>query len=387
MPKRISEYKLLIELLSIIRRRQIMKKYISVYEKIKKDIVEGIYKKNTKLPSKRTLADLLGVSLITIEHAIELLDEEGYIECKEKSGYFVLYESGNYYGDSLIKDNSSKDASLNTDENSYNTVSTNDKSFEDNYFISYDIYAKTVRKVLSLHQDEILIKSPSFGNEKLRKSISDYLLRSRRIKVSPKQIIIGAGAEYLYGLIVRTFGNDVIYGIETPGYRKIKEVYQTDGAKVETLKLGKDGILRSELSKTKADILHVSPFRSYPTGVTASAVKKNEYIQWAKNNDGLIVEDDFESEYTPSKKHVDTIFSMENEGRVIYVNSFTRTIAPSVRMAYMLIPERMINLFIDKIGIYSCPVATLEQLTVSCLLDNGDFERHINKVRRNLRNK
>ena len=364
-----------------------MKKYISVYEKIKKDIVEGIYKKNTKLPSKRTLADLLGVSLITIEHAIELLDEEGYIECKEKSGYFVLYESGNYYGDSFMKENPSKDVLLNTDENSYNTVSTNDKSFEDNYFISYDMYAKTVRKVLSLYQDEILIKSPSFGNEKLRKSISDYLLRSRRIKVSPKQIIIGAGAEYLYGLIVRTFGNDVIYGIETPGYRKIKEVYQTDGAKVETLKLGKDGILRSELSKTKADILHVSPFRSYPTGVTASAVKKNEYIQWAKNNDGLIVEDDFESEYTPSKKNVDTIFSMENEGRVIYVNSFTRTIAPSVRMAYMLIPERMINLFNDKIGIYSCPVATLEQLTVSCLLDNGDFERHINKVRRNLRNK
>lgn len=364
-----------------------MKKYISVYEKIKKDIVEGVYKKNTKLPSKRTLADLFNVSLITIEHAIELLDEEGYIECKEKSGYFVLYESGNYYGDSFMKDNSLKDVSLNTDENSYNTVNTNDKSFEDNYFISYDIYAKTVRKVLSLYQDEILIKSPSFGNEKLRKSIRDYLLRSRRIKVSPKQIIIGAGAEYLYGLIVRTFGNDVIYGIETPGYRKIKEVYQTDGAKVETLKLGKDGILRSELSKTKADILHVSPFRSYPTGVTASAVKKNEYIQWAKNNDGLIVEDDFESEYTPSKKNVDTIFSMEDEGRVIYVNSFTRTIAPSVRMAYMLIPERMINLFIDKIGIYSCPVATLEQLTVSCLLDNGDFERHINKVRRNLRNK
>ena len=112
-----------------------------------------------------------------------IVDEEGYIECKEKSGYFVLYESGKYYGDSFMKENPSKDVLLNTDENSYNTVSTNDKSFEDNYFISYDIYAKTVRKVLSLYQDEILIKSPSFGNEKLRKSISDYLLRSRRIKV------------------------------------------------------------------------------------------------------------------------------------------------------------------------------------------------------------
>ncbi len=367
-----------------------MKKYLDVYEKIKKEITEGVYKKNSKLPSKRTLSDQLGVSVITVEHAYELLYEEGYIDAVEKSGYFVLYESGNYYGVSandkkekiltdIVKDKLSSEGKEKGRAGKY--------SFNEENFISYDIYAKTVRKVLSEYQDEVLVKSPSFGNEKLRISIADYLLRSRGIKVSPNQIIIGAGAEYLYGLIVRTFGKDTVYGIETPGYRKIKEVYETDGAKVETLKLGKDGILSSELLKTKADILHVTPFRSYPTGVTASAVKKNEYIRWAKNNGGIIVEDDFESEYTPSKKNVDTIFSMEDEGRVIYVNSFTRTIAPSVRMAYMLIPENLTDLFIEKIGIYSCPVATLEQLTVSYLLDNGDFERHINKVRRKIRGK
>ena len=369
-----------------------MKKYLSVYEKIKKDIVEGVYKKNSKLPSKRTLADRLGVSLITVEHSIELLIEEGYVESIEKSGYFVLYESGSYYGDSNTNDKQKSFEDKRSDTlKTADYKAVKDRSagykFDDDYFISYDIYAKTIRKVLAIYQDDVMIKSPSFGNEKLRRSISDYLLRSRRITVSPDQIIIGAGAEYLYGLIVKTFGNDVIYGIETPGYRKIKEVYETDGAKVETLKLGKDGILHSELVKTNAHILHVSPFRSYPTGVTASAVKKNEYIQWAKNNDGLIVEDDFESEYTPSKKSVDTIFSMDSDEKVIYVNSFTRTIGPSVRMAYMLIPNKYINLFNEKIGLYSCPVATLEQLCVSCLLDNGDFERHINKVRRKIRNK
>ena len=367
-----------------------MKKYLDVYEKIKKDIVEGVYKKNDKLPSKRTLSDQLGVSVITVEHAYELLFEEGYIDAVEKSGYFVLYESGNYYGDPSNERKQEKELIENfkEDVSDDKDKKKSDKySFNEENFISYDIYAKTVRKVLSEYQDDVMVKSPSFGNEKLRISISNYLLRSRHIKVSPKQIIVGAGAEYLYGLIVRTFGKDTVYGIETPGYRKIKEVYETDGAKVETLRLGKDGILSSDLINTKADILHVTPFRSYPTGVTASAVKKNEYIQWAKRNDGIIVEDDFESEYTPSKKNVDTIFSMEDEGRVIYVNSFTRTIAPSVRMAYMLIPENLTDLFNEKIGIYSCPVATLEQLTVSYLLDNGDFERHINKVRRKIRGK
>ncbi len=358
-----------------------MKKYMSVYEKMKKEIVEGVYKKNMKLPSKRTLSDELGVSLVTVEHAYDLLNEEGYIDSKEKSGYYVAYEHGNYFGDIFSEDEES-DFSNNTEK-----IDKNKKyKFDSENYLSSDIYAKTVRRVLSFCPEEVMIKSPSFGNEKLRKSIRNYLKRSRGINVDTKQIIIGAGAEYLYGLIVKTLGNETVFGIETPGYRKIKEVYETEGGKTETLTLGKDGIKSTELANTKAKVLHVTPFRSFPTGVSASAGKKMEYILWAKKNDGIIVEDDYESEYTPSKKNVDTIFSMDKEGRVIYINTFTRTIAPSVRMAYMLIPENMIDLFKKKIGIYSCPVATLEQLTVSFLLDSGDFERHINKVRRKIRN-
>ncbi len=356
-----------------------MKKYISIYEKLKKDITDGIYKTGSKLPSKRTLADEWGVSIITVEHAYELLSEEGYIESVEKSGYFVSFETGDlYFGKSDNAKASNNDSEI---------ISYSSKSEEECNYISFDIYAKAVRKVLSMNPYEVLEKSPSFGINKLRISICDYLKRSRNISVKKEQILIGAGAEYLYSMIVRTLGRDKIYGVETPGYSRIKEVYENEGALVETLKLGKDGIKSFELVKSNANVLHITPYRSYPTGVSASAGKKNEYLKWANQRSAILIEDDFESEFTPSRKAVDTIFSMDKNGCVIYVNTFTKTIAPSIRMAYMVLPLNLLSKFEEKVSFYSCPVPTLEQMTVAELLDGGEFERHINRVRRNLRKK
>lgn len=348
----------------------VMKKYLEVYDYLKRDIVEGVYKSGDKLPSKRILADKFNVSTITVEHAYELLLEEGYVESIEKKGYFVLYKTGDFHFNGVTPLNKI------TFESSYYSSQINESN------ISCDLYSRTVRNVLTNYGEEIMVKSPSFGHIILRTAISDYLLRSRHIKVSPEQILIGAGAEYLYGLIIRVFGVDDIYGIETPGYRRIKEVYEKDGAKTQELLLGKDGIQSSELWKSDAKILHITPYRSYPTGVSASAGKKREYIKWAEEKDAILIEDDFESEFNTIGKSFETLYSMDTKGNVIYVNSFTRTVAPSVRMAYMLIPAKLIGLFEEKIGFYSCPVATLEQLTVATLLNNGDFERHINRVRR-----
>ncbi|MCR5278372.1 MAG: PLP-dependent aminotransferase family protein, partial [Lachnospiraceae bacterium] len=137
--------------------------------------------------------------------------------------------------------------------------------------------------------------------------------------------------------------------------------------------------------KTGAGVLHITPYRSFPTGVTATATKKAEYLRWSVERKGLIIEDDFESEFTPSRKAEDTLFSMDREGKVIYVNTFTRTIGTFVRCAYMVIPERLSDLFEKKIGFYSTSVPTLEQLILAELIDNGDFVRHINRVRRQRR--
>lgn len=363
-----------------------MKKYLEIYEEIKQNIVNQAYKYKSKLPSKRVVAEKYGVSVITVEHAYELLCDEGYVKAVEKSGYFVQYKAGDYFSGDKSKSRSDDKDIFDSETESENIVNEDiNDIFKDTEPLSIDVYARTARKVLSMNENEIYDKSPSFGNMRLRKAISAYLLRSRNIHVTPDRIVIGAGSEYLYKMIVSVLGIDKTYGIETPGYRRIKEVYESNFAKTDFLHLTADGIDSKDLWNTKADVLHVTPFRSYPTGVTASAGKKREYIKWSIENNGIIIEDDFESEFTTSRRAVDTIFSMDQNDKVIYVNTFSRTISPSVRTAYMLIPEAMKKTFESKIGLYSCPVATLEQLIVASLIENGDFERHINRVRRKLR--
>lgn len=353
------------------------KRYLKVYEQVREDIIKGRYPVGSKLPSKRVMADAMGMSVITVEHAYELLAEEGYIIPKEKSGYYVSFD------DSDIYTGAEKSISLSParprQEEALQAAS-NEPVF------SYSIYAKTVRKVLSEFDEYIMQKSPKNGMLELRNAIAGYLLRSRRLKISPDQIIIGAGAEYLYGLIVQTFGRDVLYGVESPSYQKIAKVYTAGGARLKMLRLSHDGIESKELWDSDVRILHITPYRSFPSGVTASASKKREYLKWSRKNEGYIIEDDFESEFTPSRKPEETIFSLDDQGRVIYVNTFTRTIGSYVRCAYMVLPTNLIREFTDRTGFYECPVPTLDQLVVASLIDGGDFERHINKVRRYNRN-
>ena len=374
-----------------------VKRYLKVYEQVREDIINGRYTVGTKLPSKRVMAEAMGVSVITIEHAYELLAEEGYISPREKSGYFVSFDDKEIYtgvnSKSVIHAENRNNSAIRADKKpigSFSKVNTTDEIKSSSLSVpkfSYSIYAKTVRRVLSEYDSYIMNKSPKNGTEELRNAIAGYLGRSRRLVVSPDQIIVGAGAEYLYGLIVQTFGRDIVYGVESPSYQKIAKVYTAGGADIHMLKLGNDGIESEELWNANVKLLHITPYRSFPSGVTASAAKKREYLKWSRKNDAYIVEDDFESEFTPSRKPEETIFSLDEEGRVMYVNTFTRTIGSYVRAAYMVLPTNLLSFFEEKTGFYECPVPTLDQLVIASLLNSGDFERHINKVRRNNRKK
>lgn len=360
------------------------KRYLTIYEQVREDIITKRYHKGAKLPSKRVMAERMGVSIITVEHAYELLLEEGYIASKEKSGYFVIFDDKDIYS-----------ASPSHKEDHVTKVPVSSPSSEpspypgkraiDNIDFSYSIYAKTVRRILSDYGPMVTEKSPFQGLYDLRSAISDYLGRSRHIEVSPSQVIIGAGAEYLYGLIVETFGRNISYGIESPSYQKIAKVYEAGGARLEMLRLVSDGIDSRDLWSGNMKVLHITPYRSFPSGVTASASKKREYLKWSQQNDGFIVEDDFESEFTTSRKAEETLFSIDQNDRVIYVNTFTRTIGSFVRCAYMVLPERLLGLFEKKSGFRECPVPTLDQLVLAALINGGDFERHINRVRRHNR--
>ena len=161
--------------------------------------------------------------------------------------------------------------------------------------------------------------------------------------VSPEQILIGSGAEYIYGLNVQVLGRDRLYALENPSYDKIRKVYEANGARTDLLTMGEGGIESGELSRTKASVLHVTPFNSFPSGITASASKRAEYIRWAKARGGYIIEDDFDSEFTLLSKPEDTLFSLAPDGLVIYMNTFSKTIAPSVHPRRLPRPSQVLH--------------------------------------------
>ena len=219
----------------------------------------------------------------------------------------------------------------------------------------------------------------------LRTAIQQYLARNRGIQVDTKQIIIGAGSEYLYGLIVELLGRTRVYAIETPSYKKIEQVYRATEIRYELLPLTQTGIDSGALAQTRADVLHTTPYRSYPSGVTATASKRHEYVRWASEADRYIIEDDFESEFSVSTKPTETLFSLSHSDNVIYLNTFSKTISPSLRIGYMVLPQHLVSVYGEKLGFYSCTVPTFMQYVLTELLNNGDFERHINRVRRKKR--
>ena len=236
-----------------------------------------------------------------------------------------------------------------------------------------------MRKILAEHGELILKKSPNLGCIELREAIRRHLLRNRGIETEIEQIVIGSGSEYLYGLIIELLGRELVYAIESPSYKKIEEVYAAAEIKYESLELTSLGIA------SRADVLHTTPYRSYPSGVTASASKRHEYLRWASSCDRYIIEDDFESEFSVSTKPTETLFALSENDNVIYLNTFSKTISPSLRIGYMVLPKHLADVYRKKLGFYSSTVPTFMQYVLTELINNGDFERHINRVRRFLR--
>ena len=345
------------------------KAYIQLYEQIKDDIVNGVYTFNSRLPSKRMLSEEMGISVITVEHTYSLLYEEGYIDSRERSGYFVCYNPDSTFDSAVMSDNKK--------------AQTPSMVHSENF--PFSTYAKTVRKVLSQYGEYIFNLSNGSGCDELKNAICNYLKRSRGISVTPKQIVIGAGSEYLYGLIVQMLGKNRIYALEDPSYPKISKVYRANGVKTLFLPLVKNGISSEHLQKTPATVLHITPYRSYPSRISANASKKREYVDWATGYNKIIVEDDYESEFTLLKKAEETVFSLSGGNNVIYVNTFSKTVSPAVRIAYMIIPENMVPVYEKNVGFYSCSVPLFNQLILAEFIDSGNFERHINKTRRKAR--
>ncbi len=366
------------------------KKYALIYENLRANITDGTIKYGEKLPSKRAAADSFDASVITVEHAYELLESEGYIESRPRRGYFARYvadgilaekESDLPFPEKFAIENQTdgNDASAKgTNAKDANAKDVNAKKER----FPFGIYASAVRAVLNDLGDKITEKTNGSGAPALKSAIKNYLKTSRDVHADENRIIIGAGAEYLYGVIAKLFGAGETFAIEMPSYGIIEKIYSLNGVKTEKLRLGTDGVLSEDLAACRAKVIHVTPYRSFPTGVTASASKRAEYLRAAKKIGAYIVEDDYESEFSLSAKLTETLFKNTPDDNVIYINTFSKSVFPSLRLAYMILPEKLAAKYYEKFGDFSCPVPTLEQYVAAKIISDGSFARHVNRVRR-----
>lgn len=342
--------------------------YLQIYQAIRQDIETGTIKAGEKLPSKRILAEQLGVSVITAENAYSQLIAEGYVRAVPKKGYFA-----------------EKIMQLPVSGSVPELVPCPEKqttSRSEQTLFPFTVWAKLMREELASDQQRLLTRTPCEGAYALRKAIADYLKRFRNMQVMPEQIVIGAGTEYLYMLIHILLG-DAVFGVEEPGYSRITDVYSGLGLPCRRIPMLEDGIDLSALQNSGADIMHISPSHHFPTGVITSIGKRYALLGWAaEQKHRYIIEDDYDSEFRLSGKPVPSLFSIDVTDKVIYMNTFSKSLTPTIRISYMILPLSLSERFQQKIGKYACTVSTFEQYTLTRFIQDGYFEKHIHRMRK-----
>ena len=358
--------------------------YIHLYKCIKNDVLEGNLRVGEKLPSKRSLAKNLNISVITVENAYAQLMSEGYIYSVPKKGFFVADIMDLQKKQEQIL--SSENIQLSSGESSYFANFTSNQT--SSLHFPFSIWAKITRELLTNHQTELLTNPPCGGILPLREAIAKNLKDFRGMNVAPEQIIIGAGTEYLYGLLIQLLGFQKRYAVEDPGYHKISQIYDSHNVNCQHISIDSHGIQVLELEKKKIDIAHISPSHHFPTGIVMPISRRYELLSWASKAEGrYIIEDDYDSEFRLSGQPIPTLQSIDVEEKVIYINTFTKTLASTVRISYMVLPKHLVNQFYSDMYFYSCTVSNFEQYILERFISEGFFEKHINRMRNYYHNK
>ena len=291
--------------------------YEQLYRRVKADILSGRLAAGEKLPSKRALAAHLEVSVITVKNAYEQLMAEGYLTGVEKKGYFVS---------AVLPSPAAVPASPEQPPPPREPV----------WFLDLDTNS------IAAQGTGLLRSTPPQGAWALRQAIAAHLRQFRAMEVTAEQIIVGAGTEVLYNLLVQLLGRDRLYGVEDPGYGKIAHIYRAAGAEVTALPLDEAGVSVEALRRSDADVVHISPSHHYPTGLVMPIARRQELLRWAQEVPArVILEDDYDSEFRFVGRPIPTLFSIDGGEQVVYLNTFSKTIAPSIRISFMVLPRRL----------------------------------------------
>ncbi len=345
--------------------------YEALYRCIRRDILSGKLAPGEKLPSKRALAANLDVSKITVETAYGHLLAEGYLRAEEKVGYFV---------EEVERPVQQPEKSEEPEPEKPALPASGPARFP------FSVWSRLQREVVLDYGEKLLLPMPAQGIPELRQAIADHLLAFRGIRVSPRNILVGAGTDFMYNLLVQLLGRDKVYGVEEPGYSKIRKIYLAAGVRCVPAMMDSRGVVPEKLGS--AQVLHISPSHHFPTGLVTPMQRRQELLDWVRQaQDRWIVEDDYDSEFRFNAHPVPTLSSMDRAGRVIYMNTFSKTLAPSIRISYMVLPEQLMEQFRRRLGFYSCTVPSFEQYTLARFLSRGHFEKHINRMRKFYKNR
>ncbi|MBE5784703.1 MAG: PLP-dependent aminotransferase family protein [Clostridiales bacterium] len=355
--------------------------YLGLYHSIREDILSGKLKADAKLPSKRSLAQHMKVSVITVENAYAQLLAEGYIRAEERRGYFVSEGAERPGAAALMKPEPVPEGK--TPENCFVDLCSNRP---DESRFPFSVWSKILRSELSGPRRRLLAATPAKGAPELRRAIADYLFACRGMSVQSEQIVVGAGAEYLYNLIVQLLGRERIYAVEDPGHVKAAKIYEKNAMPLRYVQVDEKGMRVDTLYESGADTAHISPSHHFPTGVVMPIGRRQEMLAWAEaGKERYIIEDDYDSEFRFAPRPLPTLQSIDISGRVIYTNTFSKSLAPSIRIGYMVLPPKLVERFSRELSFYACTVPSFEQYTLARFIAEGHFERHIGRMKKHYR--
>ena len=356
--------------------------YHFLYRLIRNDILSGKLPAEEKLPSKRSFAQSLGVSVITVENAYAQLLAEGFIYTLPRKGFFVSsIRTKNAALPKFSPIPESRESKMGEVKTPRYIADFVDNQAEASSF-PFSTWATLTRKTLCEKQNDLLKRSPNSGVLALRKAIAKMLLEFRSLRVSPEQIVVGAGTDCLYAWLVQLLGFDKKYGVEDPGYSKISKIYRKLGVVCNFIPLDESGIRLDQLEETCTDVIHISPSHHFPTGKVMPVSRRYALLSWAaKSSNHYIVEDEYDSEFRMVGRPIPSLQSIDVQEKTIYINSFTKTLASTVRVGYMVLPKTLAEKFRDEFSFYTCTVSNLEQYVLAEYIGSGRYEKHINRMR------
>lgn len=351
--------------------------YEQIYRYLKLEIQAGHFICGTRLPSTRSLASQLSVSRNTIDMAYGQLLSEGYIEAFPKRGYFVNEIKCLTHINSIT-------SLKNTEQISDNITYQYDFSpfTVDLEHFPYHTWRQLSKNCLKDNTDLFLL-GENQGDDSFRTAIASYLRQSRAVHCSKEQIIIGAGADYLLKLLSSVLGPEQTIAMENPAYKRAYQIFQESGYDVTPISLDEHGMKVSELKKTNCSIAYVTPSHQYPLGIIMPIKRRMELLEWAYNSENhYIIEDDHDSEFRYKGKPIPSLQGIDSKEKVIYIGTFSKAIAPAIRIGYIVLPPKLLQQYKEKAGFYSCTVSRIDQAIITEFITTGHFERHLNRMRK-----